>query len=52
MAPPLLMKQGEAMAHEDYSTIVQSFSADLDSMFGLGPNDTGVGQLEQTVEEK
>ncbi|KAF2768209.1 hypothetical protein EJ03DRAFT_328573, partial [Teratosphaeria nubilosa] len=33
------------------STIVQSFSADLDSMFGLG-GPVNVGQLEQTVEEK
>ncbi|KXL48878.1 hypothetical protein M433DRAFT_141878 [Acidomyces richmondensis BFW] len=35
--------------HRHESTLVQSFSADLDSMFGLGGP---VGELEQTVEEK
>jgi hypothetical protein len=38
-----------AGAHPCNSTLVQSFSADLDSMFGLGGP---VGELEQTVEEK
>lgn len=42
------------MADDGQSTIVQSFSADLDSMFGLGSGEPSVGvdHLEQTVEEK
>ncbi|KAH9826991.1 hypothetical protein Tdes44962_MAKER03223 [Teratosphaeria destructans] len=43
--------EGQPRPHRPESTIVQSFSADLDSMFGLGGG-ADVGQLEQTVEEK